>query len=159
VPTYSQGVYDWIKLFHILAAIAWVGGGIFVQIYVTRLRRANEMSRLSAFGKDIERIGMTVFVPASILVLIFGIAMVWYSPAWEVGQLWVILGLVGIVNTIVVGAFFLGPEAGRISRLTEERGTDDPEVQRRLQRIFTISRYDLAVLLLVVVDMVVKPGL
>lgn len=70
-----------------------------------------------------------------------------------------ILGLVGIVNTIVVGAAFLGPEAGRISRLTEERGTDDPEVQRRLQRIFTISRYDLAVLLLVVVDMVLKPGL
>lgn len=78
---YSQGIYDWIKLLHILAAIAWVGGGIFVQIYVTRLRRASEMGRLSAFGKDIERIGMTVFVPASILVLIFGIAMVWYSPA------------------------------------------------------------------------------
>ena len=156
---YSQAVYDWIKLFHILAAIVWVGGGVFVQIYVTRMKRANEMGRLLAFAKDIERIGITVFTPASILVLILGIAMVWYSPAWELGQLWVILGLVGIANTIVVGAAFLGPEAGRIARLTEERGPEDAEVQRRVQRIFAISRYDLAVLVLVVVDMVIKPGL
>jgi hypothetical protein len=30
---------------------------------------------------------------------------------------------------------------------------------RRVRRIFAISRFDLAVLLLVVVDMVVKPGI
>jgi hypothetical protein len=58
-----------------------------------------------------------------------------------------------------VGAAFLGPEAGRIARLTGERGPDDPEIIRRIQRIFSISRYDLSVLVLVVVDMVVKPGL
>lgn len=156
---YSQGVYDWIKLFHILAAIVWVGGGVFVQIYVTRLRRADEMERLRAFAKDVERLGMAVFLPASIVVLILGIAMVWYSPAWEVGQLWVILGLAGIANTIVIGAAFPGPESGRVARLSEERGPDDPEIQRRIQRIFTISRFDLAVLVLVVVDMVLKPGL
>jgi uncharacterized membrane protein len=159
VLAYSDGIYNWIKLFHILAAIVWVGGGIFIQIHVTRMKRANEMGRLLAFARDIERIGMTVFTPASILVLLSGIAMVWYSPAWEVGQLWVILGLVGIANTIVVGAGFLGPEAGRIARLTEERGPDDPEIVRRVQRIFSIARYDLAVLVLVVADMVVKPGL
>jgi len=71
----------------------------------------------------------------------------------------VILGLVGIANTIVVGAAFIGPEAGRLGRLSEERSPDDPEVQRKIQRIFTISRYDLAVLVLVVLDMVIKPGL
>lgn len=70
-----------------------------------------------------------------------------------------ILGLVGIANTIVVGAAFLGPESGRLARLTAERGPEDPEVVRRVQPLFAISRYDLAVLLLVVVDMVVKPGL
>jgi hypothetical protein len=58
--------------------------------------------------------------------------MVWYSPAWELTQLWVILGLVGIANTIVVGAAFLGPESGRLGRLAEERGPADPELQRRI---------------------------
>lgn len=158
VLAYSQEIYDWIKTFHVLGAIVWVGGGVFVQIYATRLIRANETARVMAFAKDIERIGLSVFLPASILVLLLGIALVWYSPAWDLTQLWVILGLLGIANTIVVGAVFLGPESGRIGRLAEERGASDPEVQRRVRRIFAISRYDLAVLLLVVVDMVVKPG-
>jgi uncharacterized membrane protein len=156
---FDAGIYNWLKAFHIVAAIVWVGGGVFVQIYTTRLRRANEQARLLAFAKDIEKLGTGVFLPASILVLILGISMVWYSPAWEATQLWVIIGLVGIANTIVVGAAFLGPEAGRIARVAEERGADDPEVLRRTERIFTISRYDLAVLVLVVIDMAVKPGL
>ncbi|HEX6398903.1 MAG TPA: DUF2269 family protein [Actinomycetota bacterium] len=156
---FSEGIYNWIKAGHVLAAIVWVGGGIFIQIYVTRLRSAGDQTRLMRFAKDLEKLGNAIFLPASLLVLLFGIAMVWYSPAWEVTQLWVILGLVGIANTIVVGAAFLGPEAGRIARIAEERGPDDPEIVRRTQRIFTISRYDLAVLILVVIDMVVKPGL
>ena len=155
---YSEGIYTWIKSGHVLAAIVWVGGGIFIQAYTTRLRAAGDQERLLRFAKDVERLGNTMFLPASVLVLLFGIALVWYSPAWEVTDLWVILGLVGIANTIVVGAAFMGPESGRIARLAEERGPDDPEVARRTQRIFTISRYDLAVLILVVIDMVVKPG-
>ena len=156
---FDEGLYNWLKAFHILAAIVWVGGGIFIQLYATRLRRTNQQPRLMAFAKDIEKLGNGVFLPASILVLLLGIAMVWYSPAWEVTQLWVILGLVGIANTIVVGAAFIGPESGRIARLAEERRPDDPEIARRTQRIFAISRYDLAVLVLVVIDMAVKPGL
>ena len=156
---FSEGIYNWIKAGHVLAAIVWVGGGIFIQIYVTRLRSAGDQTRLMRFAKDLEKLGNAIFLPASLLVLLFGIALVWYSPAWEVTQLWVILGLIGIANTIVIGAAFLGPEAGRIARVAEERGPDDPEILRRTRRIFTISRYDLAVLILVVIDMVVKPGL
>jgi hypothetical protein len=35
VLAYSQGVYDALKTIHILAAIEWLGGGVFVQIYST----------------------------------------------------------------------------------------------------------------------------
>ena len=156
---FDVGVYNWIKTVHILAAIVWVGGGIFIQLYTTRLRRANQTARLMAFAKDIEKLSTILFLPSSLIVLVMGIVMVWYSPAWEITQLWVILGLVGIANTIVVGAFFLGPESGRIAALGAERAPEDPELVARTERIFNISRYDLAVLVLVVVDMVVKPGL
>lgn len=101
---FDLGIYNWIKTLHVLAAIVWVGGGIFIQIYVTRLKRANDQTRLMAFAKDVERFGTMVFLPASIAVLIFGIVMIWYAPQWEITQLWVIIGLLGIANTIVVGA-------------------------------------------------------
>jgi uncharacterized membrane protein len=159
VLAYSEGVYNWLTLVHVLTAIVWVGGGVFAQIYAARLMRANDAARLLGYTRDIQRFGSIVFGPSAILVLISGIVLIWYSPAWSFGQLWVILGFIGIANSIVVGAAFLGPESGRLARLAEEQGNEDLEVQRRVRRIFAISRYDLAVLVLVVVDMVVKPGL
>jgi hypothetical protein len=46
-----------------------------------------------------------------------------------------------------------------LGRAIEERGPDDPEYQRRLARIFLVSRIELLLLILVVLDMTVKPGL
>lgn len=156
--SFSTGVYNLILLVHVVAAIVWVGGGVFVQIYATRLDRGGETQRLMAFAKDLERFGQTVFLPSAILVLLAGVAMVIYAPFVAMTDLWILIGLAGIVSTIVIGAAFLGPEAGRIARVAGERGADDPEVLARTRRIFAISRIDLAVILLVVADMVLKPG-
>jgi hypothetical protein len=92
------------------------------------------------------------------LVLLAGIAMVAYAPGVEASDLWIIIGLAGIVSTIVIGAAFIGPESGRLARAADERRPDGPEVLRRTRRIFAISRIDLSVILLVVADMVLKPG-
>jgi len=51
-----------------------------------------------------------------------------------------------------------GPEAERLGKALGERGPSDSEVGRRIRRILVISRIDLVVLLLVVADMVFKPG-
>jgi hypothetical protein len=71
---------------------------------------------------------------------------------------WILIGFIGIAITIVTGAFFLGPEAERLGKLGPERDPADPEIQRRIRRIFAMSRIDLVVLVLVVADMVFKPG-
>jgi len=70
----------------------------------------------------------------------------------------VLLGLAGIAATIATGAGFLGPESVRLGKLAAERDPSDPEIQRRIRRIFAVSRIDLVVLTLVVADMVFKPG-
>ena len=64
-----------------------------------------------------------------------------------------------IVVSIAIGAGFLGPEAGRIARATEAGGVESAEVQQRIRRIFLVSRIELVLLLAVVFDMVVKPGM
>ena len=156
---YSNTVFVWIKTVHVLSAVVWVGGGIFVQVYITRLKRANETPRLMAFAAEVEAIANRLFIPASILVLLAGITMIWYTPAYAITDLWVILGLIGIANTIVIGAAFLGPEASRIAAAADREGPESAEVVRRTNRIFMISRIDLAVLVFVIVVMVTKPTL
>jgi uncharacterized membrane protein len=156
---FSSTVYDWLKLIHVLAAITWVGGAIFVQIYATRLLRQREPLRLAGFAKDIGELGMKVFMPASLTVVLGGIVLVIYAPFMDFTDAWIALGLIGAAATFLTGAFVIGPESGKLGALAQERGPEDAEVQRRIERIFKISRIDLGVILLVVVDMVLKPGL
>ena len=61
--------------------------------------------------------------------------------------------------SFIAGSAYLGPESGRLSKLVEERGPEDAEYQRRLSRIFFVSRIELVLLILVVLDMAIKPGL
>jgi uncharacterized membrane protein len=155
---FSVGVYNTLKFVHVLAAIAWVGGGMFVQFHATRLSRANDPVKLATFAKDIEFWGLRLFTPASLLVLISGVITVIYSPVLNFSDTWIWLGLIGYALTFLTGALYLGPTSGKLGRLIDTRSPDDPEIQRGLARIFTISRLDLGVILLVVADMVFKPG-
>jgi hypothetical protein len=150
-------LYEWLLLGHVMAAITWVGGGIAINVIGTRMLRA-EPSSMAALTRQIEWMGKAVFAPAAWVVLILGVSMVAESEAWTIGQLWIILALVGIGISAIVGATFFGPEAGRISRVIEDRGPQDPDARRRLRRILILARLDLVLLLLIVVDMVFKPG-
>jgi uncharacterized membrane protein len=158
VLAFSVGVYNILKFVHVLAAITWVGGGMFVQFHATRLSRANDPVKLATFAKDIEFWGLRLFTPASLLVLISGVIGVIYSPALNFSDTWILLGLVGYGVTFLTGAFYLGPTSGKLGRMIDTRSPEDPEIQRGIRRIFAISRVDLLVILLVVADMVFKPG-
>jgi uncharacterized membrane protein len=152
-------LYEVLLLFHILAAITWVGGAITINIVVTRIQSSGDQAALGGIVRQIEWMGGRVFSPASLVVLGLGIWMVAENDAWTVGQLWIILALVGIGITAITGAAYFGPEAKRITRGLDARGPNDPDVRRRIARITLMSRLDLLLLLLIVADMVLKPGL
>lgn len=104
--------------------------------------------------------GTRVFIPASLILLVSGMFTLHDSGGlWSYSQGWVQFGLAVIVLSIAVGIGYVGPEAGRIARATEAGGVESPEVQERIRRIFLISRIELVLLLAVVFDMVVKPGM
>lgn len=151
-------LFETLKTLHVLAAVIWVGGAAAVQVFAIRTLAASEPQRIAAFAKDTEWVGTRIFTPASLLVLALGIWMVIDRPEIAFGDTWIILGLVGIIFSALVGSLFLGPESGRIGKLIEGEGADSPEVQRRLRRIFLVSRVELVILLLIVVNMVVRPG-
>jgi uncharacterized membrane protein len=157
VLAFSEGVYDLLKYLHVVASVIWVGAGFFVQYYAFRLERADP-SRVGAFLKDIEKAGPHLFLPASFVVLLTGLALVFYAPFLGFGDTWILLGIVGYAATAITGTFFLGPTSGKLGVAVEEQGPDSPEVKALAARIWTISRIDLVVLLLVIADMVFKPG-
>jgi uncharacterized membrane protein len=152
--------YTAFKFVHVLSAVVWVGGACTVQVYALLALRTNDPVRVAAFAKDTEFVGMRIFLPSSLILLVSGIFTLHDSSgAWSFSQGWVQFGLVVIALSILVGAGYLGPEAGRIGKATEAGGVEAPEVQARIRRIFLVSRVELVFLLAVVFDMVVKPGM
>jgi uncharacterized membrane protein len=152
-------VYEVLLLLHIIAAITWVGGAIMINFLATQIRRAGDETMLTVFLRQTEWTGKSIFPISAFAVLALGVSMVAVNEAWTVGQLWIVLALVGVGITLIGGAAFFGPESARIGRLVAERGAADSEVHRRIQRLIMLSRLDLLLLLLIVADMVIKPGL
>lgn len=150
-------LYETLKSIHVLAAVIWVGGAVTVQVLASMAQRAGDPARMAVFAKDAELVGMRVFMPASLVVLAAGIWAV-IEGSWSWGDVWILWGLAGVAFSAIVGSTFLGPESGRIGALIGERGPSDPEVQRRLSRIFLVSRIEMTILLTVVLVMVIKPG-
>lgn len=150
--------YEWLLFFHIAAAIVWLGGGVAIQVLAIRANRADDPARMVTIAHEAEWFGLRIFLPSSLTVLVLGIILTVDGP-WDFGQTWIVLALIGYGLSFLTGATFLGPESGRIGKLLAAEGPDSPAVRARIQRIFLVSRIELVLLYLIVLDMVVKPGL
>lgn len=149
--------YQFYLTVHILAAIVWVGGATITQVYAARAQASGDADRIAGFAHDAEFVGRTMFAPSAVVLLIFGFLLV-NEGDWSLSSAWIDVALAVWAASFVVGIGFLGPESGRIGRLIAQRGAGSPEVRRRIERIFLISRIELLFLLVIVVDMVTKPG-
>jgi uncharacterized membrane protein len=155
----GSDAYKWLLAFHILLAVVWVGSNTAIQILVVRATRA-DADRLAYLAGEIEWYGTRVLLPTAFVLVIVGFILLHESSgAYDLGQGWVLFGFLAWLFSFIVGAGFLGPESGRIGKIVDERGPEDPEYRSRLRRIFLVSRIELVLLILVVLDMAVKPGL
>ena len=148
--------YTFFKSTHVLAAVIWVGGAAMVQAYAVRILATRDGKRQADFAKDTEVVGMRVFMPASVLLVLAGIGMM-VNADWPWSQNWIVFGLISFGLSFALGAGFLGPESGRLAALIEQEGPDSPAVKSKIRRIVTFSRCELVVLLTVIWGMVVKP--
>jgi uncharacterized membrane protein len=152
-----MSTYELLLFGHILFVVAWVGSDICLQILAARAMRAGPASTVEFLG-GVEFLGKALLSPSALLVLVFGVLLV-NEVGYEFSQTWITLAFIAFGFSFLLGAGFLGPESGRIAKLVAARGPDDAEVQKRIRRIFWASRVELVVLIAVILDMVVKPGL
>jgi uncharacterized membrane protein len=135
-------LYTVLLTVHILLVICWLGAAITVQV-ITRMA-TNEPNWPPLFHRFAEK----WFAPLSGLTGLFGIFL-WIDGPWDFGELWILLAAVGWLISSVVGATQLAPSVKRWS---------EGDVASRA-RFVTIAQFDALLLILIVCDMVLKPGL
>ncbi len=141
---------------HILSAVVWVGGDITLTTLGIVFEQKQDGPTLAALGRLGTWIGTRVYTPALFTTFGFGATVIEkYGYSWT--DFWVVFGIVGWSIASIVGVGFVGPELGRIDKAAQEFGPESAEVGRRVKRLFTIFRFDTALLILIVVDMAAKP--
>ena len=150
--------YFIFKTVHVLFAVIWIGGGALLTIYGLRAERAGDPGEVAQIAKMASFAGERIFAPAGIVVLAAGIGMT-MNAKLTYDQFWLIFGLIGFAASFLIGIGVLAPRARRLSVLVEEKGPEARETQAAISEILLIARFDMAVLLLVIIDMVAKPFL
>lgn len=145
----------WLFL-HIVGAVVWVGGATAVQVFGILTKRAADPAKTAFFAQNVSWTVMRVFLPASVLVLVAGIGLT-ENGGWDWGEPFIAAGLVlwAIVSLVAFG--YLGRAIGAAgARLTTEGPS--PALALRLRNLVWLSRVLLAVLVVIVFLMTVKPG-
>jgi uncharacterized membrane protein len=153
------GMDNWYSIFkwvHVSVAVFWVGGGLLLTVLGLRAERSTEPREIVTLAQQAAFTGEKIFAPGGLVVLLMGIGMVVHNNlGW--GHFWIIAGLIGYAATFVTGVGVLSPLAKRIEHSAATNGTEHPETIALIQRILLIARVDVAVLLIVVADMTLKP--
>jgi uncharacterized membrane protein len=156
----SQGLSDaWYSAFkaiHVLGAIIWIGGGALLTILGAVAVRKNDPIEIATVARQAALVGEKLFAPAGLVVVAMGVAMM-ANTNWGWGKFWIVAGLVGYAITFVTGVAVLSPLAKKLVATTEEKGVEHPDTIALVKRLLLIARVDVLMLVLVVVDMVVKP--
>ena len=141
---------------HVTFAVIWIGGGFLLALLGIIAERNNDPDEIATVARQAAMVGEKLFAPAGLIVFLMGVAMM-LNTNWGWGKFWIVAGLIGYAVTFVTGIAVLAPLAKKITASVEVNGTTHPETMALIKRTLLIVRFDVAMLLLVIADMVTKP--
>ena len=149
--------YELLLALHILAAGLWFGSGVTLTVISYQLVDADP----PAFGRFAAAAGNwagRAHPGAALVILLAGFGMV-ADADLSLGELWITLALVGWVALMALGGGVVSPAGRRLNDAYERSGgTATEETRSAAERLLLVMRIEIVLVLLVIVDMVVKPG-
>lgn len=148
--------YEFWLFLHILAAMVWVGAAVAIQVFGILTKRAADPAKSAFFVQSVSFLINRVLLPAALVVLVAGIALV-ENGNWDWGEPFVYLGLLLWAAVALVAFGFLGRAIGRAGARLAAEGPS-PALALRLRNLTWLSRVLLLTLVIIVFLMTVKPG-
>jgi uncharacterized membrane protein len=152
-----MSLYEFLLFVHILAAATWFGSGLLLQIQASRAESVSDDDGLRRVIEDAVWLATRLFIPASLVVLVAGFGLV-SEGDWSLGNLWLVLGLLGYAATFLTGIAVIKPRSERIAAIIGRDGGMSPVAAYESRKLLALARIDYVVLLLVIADMAIKPS-
>ncbi len=147
--------YELLKTLHILAIATWFGSAAAILVLATR--SLNAPAVYGPFAINATWWAGRAHPAAGVVLLLTGFAMV--ADRDLEFDTWLVLGLIGLVAVFAIGGALIGRTADALSKALASTDSVLTAEQRPLaERVLLYSRIELAILVLVIADMVAKPG-
>ena len=143
---------------HVLFAVAWLGGSIYIEALLAGARRANDGRVWMRTFLSIADTNKRLFTVAAIGTVVFGFWLVLDGAAYEFEQGWVVLAIVVVLVAIALSLFYLGPRADQVAGLVADNGLEDVEAVALAQQVVNVSHLNTLLLAIALVAMIWKPG-
>jgi hypothetical protein len=147
-------LYNFWQFLHVTSAIVWVGAATMALFLAFRLESIRD-PLASRANRLMESKSIPLFMVASLSTLVTGLVMAFGWVGF--GSLWIKIGLGGIFISLVLGFGYFKPQIEKLDVLLEESGAEDPGVRALVRQANIVAAVELAILLVVVWAMVVKP--
>ncbi|MER8649376.1 hypothetical protein [Mesorhizobium sp. M0674] len=148
---------DWYSLFkflHVMAAILWLGGGFAMLLVSILADRAGDDETLMVMLRTTDKLGLRLFVPASIATLGF-----WSGADFAMDRLLRPLGRhrpLRLRRRVSTGILVLKPSFEKLAAMLAADGMT-PAAIAFGRRMIRIVKFDFVIMIVVVADMVLKP--
>jgi uncharacterized membrane protein len=149
--------YELLLTLHVLGAALWFGSGLAITVVSLRLLAAQP----AAFGPFSDSAGWwagRAHPAAAVVILLAGFGMV-ADADLSLGEPWISVALGGWVVLLALGGAGIS-RTGRLLSEAYERsgGSLTGEVRALADRLLLFTRIESAILVLIIADMVAKPG-
>jgi putative copper export protein len=152
-----MGSYELLLFVHVLAAAAWFGAALLALMLLRRGVAAGDHQWLLQLLEHDDAIAPRLYIPASLVTLASGIALV-LTTSWTFrDNWWTTAGLVVFLLVFALGILVLLPATTKLREAASEHGVGSDEVSRQLARLVRASYLDVGLLVVAIVLMTIKP--
>ena len=149
----------WLKAFHVLFSMTWIGAGITTTIIPFVTGNTTSGAELYAYNEVI-LLGDLIIIPCAVLCVITALLLCWQTP-WGFFKYWsVFIQLVCWAVAIVLGITCLGPWTDDLVRISKAEGLaalQNGEYLYALQMIKILGIVWIIILIFAAFVSVIKP--
>ncbi|HEX8105017.1 MAG TPA: DUF2269 family protein [Solirubrobacteraceae bacterium] len=150
--------YELLKTIHVLAMATWFGSAVAINVIGVRALRGEDGAAFPSFGMNAGWWASKAHPAAGVVLLITGFAMVGDHDL-SIGDPWISIAIAGLVIAMGIGGALIGRASGQLTAaLQQSRGTMTEQTQRLGEQVLRYSQFEILVLVIVIADMVFKPG-
>ena len=149
---------EWVLFGHVLFAIIWMGGSVYVEALAANAKRRSDPIALGVLFRDTAGLNQRLFTAAGVLTIVFGFWLV-FITAWDFDALWVALAILIIAFVVATDIFYTSPRIKSALKMLDDEGPASTDARTLIDQVINVGHIRLGFLLIVLFLMIFKPAL